>query len=247
MDVERELINYGFDEKEAKVYLALMQLGKDSAFNIARRTELKRSTVYVVLEHLIAKGMVGTEKTRKALLYFAAHPKKLLTQLENKKKNLEESMPSIMALYNAMPEKPSIQIYDGLNALKELYIDSVDYLKSHKEVVYFGSMKHFERFPELLDTWLKATKNKGYHVRELFPDDKFHREYATRAKKNANPNHQIRFITKDFSFLNDNSIYGNKLIIYSTQKEFFALVIESGAIAKSYLSMFELAWSVSKK
>ncbi len=247
MDIERELTSYGFDEKEAKVYLALMQLGKDTAFNIARRTELKRSTVYVVLEHLIAKGMVGTEKTRKSLLYFASHPKKLLTQLENKKKNLEDTMPSLLALYNAMPEKPSVQIYEGLNALKQLYVDSVDYLKSRKEVVYFGSMKHFERFPELLDMWLKATKNKGYHVRELFPDDEFHRKYAERAKRNANPNHHIRFITKEFNFLNDNSVYGNKLIIYSTQKEFFALVVESEAIAKSYLSMFELAWAGSRK
>lgn len=247
MDVERELINYGFDEKEAKVYLALMQLGKDTAFNIAKRTELKRSTVYVVLEHLIAKGMVGTEKTRKALLYFASHPKKLLTQLENKKKNLEETMPSIMALYNAMPEKPSVQIYEGVSGLRQLYQDTFEYIKKRKEVVYFGDVSHFEKFPDLLKEWFRETKNKSYHARELFPDDKFHRDYANRVALNKNPNHKIRFLPKEFSFNNDNGIYGNKLVIYSTQKEFFALVIESEAIAKSYMTMFELAWGMSKK
>ncbi|MDB5259966.1 MAG: transcriptional regulator TrmB [Candidatus Nomurabacteria bacterium] len=246
MDVEKELINYGLDDKEAKIYYALLQVGKESVFNIAKKSEIKRTTAYVILKSLVDKGLVGTEKTRKALLYFSLHPKKLLTQLEQKKRNLEEVMPAIMAVYNTLPEKPSIQIYEGIEAMKELYKESFDYMKKRKEIVYFGDAHHLEKYPELINMFIREMKNKSYNARELLPDDNFHREYARRQMEGGNPKHKIRFLPKDLLFLNDNGVYDNRLIIYSTQKELFAIVIESEPIARTYKSMFEMAWQMAK-
>ena len=49
----------------------------------------------------------------------------------------------------------------------------------------------------------------------------------------------------DKNFLNDNLIYADKLVIFSTQKYFFATVIKSKEIADSYRTMFNLAWKNS--
>ena len=51
------LQNYGFSEKEAKVYLTTLELGSSPASSIARRSEINRATVYTLLEELKKRGM----------------------------------------------------------------------------------------------------------------------------------------------------------------------------------------------
>jgi sugar-specific transcriptional regulator TrmB len=58
MDLIQSLKNLGLNEKEAKVYVALLQCPGATAYLIARHSGLKRPTTYVVLEDLIDKGVV---------------------------------------------------------------------------------------------------------------------------------------------------------------------------------------------
>ena len=99
MELEKSLQYYGLEEKEAIAYLTCLQLGKDTAFRIADRCKLKRSTVYVILKSLNVKGLVTISQTKKATLYEAASPKKLLQQIEFRKNQLEESLPLLLTLY----------------------------------------------------------------------------------------------------------------------------------------------------
>jgi sugar-specific transcriptional regulator TrmB len=46
------LQNYGFSDKEAKVYLMALELGSSPASTIARQTGIKRVTVYSILKDL---------------------------------------------------------------------------------------------------------------------------------------------------------------------------------------------------
>jgi sugar-specific transcriptional regulator TrmB len=47
--------NYGFSDKEAKIYLTTLELGSAIASTIARRAELKRVTVYALLNDMKRK------------------------------------------------------------------------------------------------------------------------------------------------------------------------------------------------
>jgi sugar-specific transcriptional regulator TrmB len=49
------LQQYGFTEKEAKVYLACLQLGSAPGSTIARYASEKRVTVYTILKELVKK------------------------------------------------------------------------------------------------------------------------------------------------------------------------------------------------
>jgi sugar-specific transcriptional regulator TrmB len=49
------LQEYGLSEKEAKVYLTILELGTNIASTIARRSEIKRVTVYTILDDLKKK------------------------------------------------------------------------------------------------------------------------------------------------------------------------------------------------
>src|SRR3989344_6644283 len=124
-DLETTLQQLGLDEKQATVYLDLLQVGKDTAFNIAKRTKLKRSTVYVKLDELNLKSLVEPVKTAKTTLYRANSPKKILDFIDFRKKQAEEVLPTLLTLYKSDPDKPQIQIYEGKDAIHRVYDEAI--------------------------------------------------------------------------------------------------------------------------
>ena len=53
--IYKTLISVGFSEKEAAVYLALLELEVAGVTEIAKKSNIKRSSTYVVLESLKQK------------------------------------------------------------------------------------------------------------------------------------------------------------------------------------------------
>ncbi len=78
------LQNYGLSEKEARVYLTVLELWTSIASTIARRAELNRATTYTLLEDLKRDGIVN-EATKDGVKYYSViSPDVLLNQLEQK-------------------------------------------------------------------------------------------------------------------------------------------------------------------
>lgn len=247
-DIEKRLQALGLEEKEAKIYMTCLQLGKDTVFHIAEHSGIKRTTVYFILKSLVERGLIATEKTKKAVLFSPAHPRRLLIHVDHQKKILDDLLPELAALYNVEPDKPDIQVFEGAAGLKHVYEEIISLLQEKREALFFGGVGHLRAYPDLLKAWKRETKNKNFRIRELINDDAFHREYAGELAQNKNPHHEIRFLLQSVgSFHNDNAILGNKLVIFSTEKTLFATVVESGHIADSYRTMFELAWEQAGK
>ena len=58
--LEKELQNLGFYKNEAKVYLALLELGFTSTGPLIKKTNLHRNIVYESLDKLITHGLVAS-------------------------------------------------------------------------------------------------------------------------------------------------------------------------------------------
>ncbi len=250
MRIEEVLETIGLNEKEAKVYLASLKMGQETAYNLAQRSGLKRSTVYFILEKLKKHGLVAIKKTPKVTFYSVISPTKLLLKIEKQKDTLEKVLPELDRFYHEQPHKPSIQVFEGRAGVELIYREMAENLKTGKEVLYFGSTKHFlEEYKDLLDMWVRAMKNKRFKAREILMKEELKdSDYLKKISQNANPNHQIRFFPRGIEFQeNDNMIFGNKLAIFSLRKEVFVILIESENIANSYRNFFEMAWRMAKK
>ena len=68
------LKNLGLNDKEARAYAALLELGQTTAYAVAERSGLKRPTVYVVLDELRQKGLVLKIPHVKKQLWSAKSP-----------------------------------------------------------------------------------------------------------------------------------------------------------------------------
>lgn len=244
MTLEKQLEQLGFNEKEAKVYLACLQLGQDTAYHIAQKCGLKRATVYFVLNLLVERGLVSIWKTKKATLFRAANPKKLFTQIKRKEEALNEIFPLLQSIYNFDEDRPNIQIFEGREGVRQVYAEIIEFLEKGKEVLCWGDISHiWDLLEDITKKYLKESQSQRHKVREILNESERNKEYVRSIRKNKNPNHKIKFLEKKLSFSgNDNIIYGDKVAIFSTQNKLFATVIQSQDIARSYKILFDLAW-----
>ena len=102
--LEKEIIKLGLSDKEAKVYLAALELGSGTAQMIAGKAGVNRATTYVVIESLMKMGLMSTYDEGKKTFFTASPPEKLREFLENQESKVREK---INILNGIIPELSS--------------------------------------------------------------------------------------------------------------------------------------------
>lgn len=241
MEVNEILTKTGLNEKEASVYLALLELGTTTVESVALKAGTKRPTTYLILDELQRKGLASLVPRAKKVLYMPESPEKLINDLARKQELVKRFLPNMLALYNEPKYKPQVQIFSGKEGVKQVYQEIFE----SKEVSYFGTTKDLAKlYPEGLNDYLKKVKDPQFKIRDLLTKSKENLDYAKQAHQG--PNYEIKFLSYNLNFLSDSAIFGNKVVFFSFTPELFALVISSKEITQSIKSLYELAWQVAK-
>lgn len=90
----------GFTPKEAKIYLAALELNNAPASSIARRASENRVTAYTILKDLCKRGIVNEITKNRVKYYTALEPEQLLNLQKQRIKKLESSLPELLAMGN---------------------------------------------------------------------------------------------------------------------------------------------------
>ena len=76
-----------FSKKEIAVYVALLELDTATASQIAKKTDVNRTSCYDLLDFLIKRGLVSKIKKKNKMYFHAGDPKRLLNYLEREKQD----------------------------------------------------------------------------------------------------------------------------------------------------------------
>lgn len=240
MELEKILENFGLNEKQAKIYLALLQCGTSSVTVVAEKAEIKRPTAYLILEELRLMGLASKLPRKDNIVYIPESPEKILEEQTRKQAMIKNKLAELLALYNTKLEKPKVKFFQGERAVRELY----DVILKEKKIDLYGSIGFIEeKLPGLATAFADRVKKNEIKAREILQADEKSIAYA---KRNLSPNHQIKIINRQNLFPTDNIIYGNKIAIFSYKAEPSAVVIESDDVVVTYRSMFEIVWNSIK-
>jgi len=88
VDLLNELMQIGFTEYEAKIYLALLRDYPATGYHLSKTSGVPRSMVYENLSRLHARGMVLETMEGRATLYRPLPPKTLLSRHESEHERL---------------------------------------------------------------------------------------------------------------------------------------------------------------
>ena len=246
---ENDLKQLGLSDKEAKVYLAVLELGPSTAIQIAQKAEINRPTAYVQIENLMKLGLMSShEKGKKT--YFAAEPPERLQELvrknqmeiEERGRRLKEILPELQVLFDSAEERPKVRFYEGKEGIKAIHGDI--FKLGNKEILTFYSFDFYDKFfdqKERVDTE-KVRQRKHITGRAL---------YTRKAGRFLEPppaSIKDRFVPPDkFPFSASIDIYDDKIAVHALRGKVAGVIIENQDVASTMRSVFDLAWEAAEK
>ena len=119
-----QLKDLGLSDNEAKVYLAMLELGPASVIDISKKAGVNRPTAYVQIESLKKMGLVSTQTKGKKQLFIAESPDQLefvldrqLGELKQKQSEFEKILPDLINLYRSSGAQPQVRFFEGKEGL----------------------------------------------------------------------------------------------------------------------------------
>jgi len=99
------LKDFGFKEREAAVYVALLQLGEAKVHEIALKARVSRSSTYEILEKLAEDNFVFFLRQAEIRHYVASDPEIFKKNLESKQYAFNIILPELRSIYNRLKSK----------------------------------------------------------------------------------------------------------------------------------------------
>lgn len=242
MNTKELLTELNLSDREATLYLALLETGQGTPTTLSQKTGLKRPTVYLDLESLRRKKLVGLSFKGKRTVYVPETPNRLRTNIDEQKKILDMLLPSLTAM-EKKGDKPQVRFFDDRKDIYRMWTHEIWTYPENHFITHLDLLG--KAFPQLINDYEKLVRSESAEktVRELYtatPED------IALAKKLQRENHQIRIMPKGTDFELDISIWKDGVALFSS-KDIYMLVISGEAIVKSFMTLFQTIWASAKR
>lgn len=243
MPLLKELEQFGWENKKARIYLAALELGEAKANSIAKKAGLARPTAYDILEKLSQEGLISFYEKRGVRYFIGENPEAMQRQLQAKQTTLAELMPQLKSVYNTIDAKPRIRFYEGLAGVKAIFEDTLTV--RDKFLAGILSMADLYKTPgkKFMDDYVTRRIQTKIKLRVIRSQTK---EVEETWPSSAKESRELRYAPEGMIFPETLYIYDNKVAIIGTQKDNFGLIIESGDFHQTQENLFNALWSVSR-
>ncbi len=232
---------YGLDKKEAKIYLAGLELGSASVLEFSRRTRLPRTTLYPILERLRRRGVFRVGKEKKTTVYIAESPRRLEEQMRERESLVEKTVPALELLQETARGGPGVTFYEGTDGFKRLWKQLLESeVKEYRLITSGVGLLDYVKEPYLVDRIISERKKRGIHSKQLIPESRATRKIV---EKDINELRESRFLPKDVDLPATVIIFADQVAFITTRRENAMIILASGDVARTYKTLFDLVWS----
>lgn len=245
----KQIIEFGLDEKEAKIFLAALELGGESVLAIAKKAGINRVATYEALKTLITRGLVSTFIKGKRTYYTAVEPEQISHIIEKEKMTIDEKqerlkklLPELNSIYNFSNKKPKVTYYEGkagVTMIQNSFLKTPDKML---RLIFFYDILPTIFSKKEMDAYGERRVAAGIKVKSIavVKDENI---FIDKAKESVD---RVFIRYKDFPMKSDITIYGNKIAFVSLT-ELFGVVIENEELANTMKSFFDLALTIAQK
>jgi sugar-specific transcriptional regulator TrmB len=240
----------GLSDKKIDLYIAGLKTGPATVQNLAKFSQIKRPTVYVLLEHLAKLGLANRSFKGEQKLFEMASPQKLFKFIDEEKREAEEKenflqkvMPEFEAIVKKSEFATDTKIYEGFDLVKEIFGD----LAKTKGITYTISSGHF--YDKLDINWFiknvtqvrERAKNKSFIISDPHPlVIKFYLMEETNIR-------EFRFLPKDMIMPSVIQIHEDTVVMISMDEPYSCIVMKNRTIAETLKFLFNLIWQSLKE
>lgn len=243
------LTRFNISPTAAKVYIALLELGKSSADKVAKRIGTYKANVYDAFDRLMESGLATYVVEENKRLYIPTSPEKLVSAVEEAeqkskeeyaalKKDILNIMPQLSAKYNSIKEKDLFEVYKGKKGYRAMITD----ILREKPTFWkgFGNLQVQEYFPYDYPKWFRHTKFMLFSTKS----DAFLKRLKEARKVTAV---EIIFLPEEIYMPIVWILFGENLLILIYEPDIIALRIKSEQIVKTFSNQFDYLWETHLK
>jgi len=248
--LEKHLQDIGLSDKEVTIYLTLSQVENASVLDLAKKTNIKRPTVYVILESLSKKGLVSETTIGKKTHYQAEPAERLETFVERRKLALEEAgsllkdlIPQIKSMSREAGEKPIVKYFEGkegiVSASEEMFRNET----GGNEPIYLVYPR------DLLDQMFPVAERSKFKKIRLTKGVKSKVLYTYNEGEIASDEmgERVKLDGEKCPITCDIAIYKDKVRISVLGKRLSSIFIQSADVAETLKSLFNATFESLKK
>lgn len=247
MALEDQLLRLGLDNKEARFYLAALELGQAPVSTIARKAGISRTNAYEVLARLLRKGTVtqierAGSKDRRRFYVAAEDPQRLLGIIEAQRAAAESILPELRSIYNQSTVRPRVRMYEGVEGIRTVLYETLNCRS--------GELRGILSMRDLLDTpgraesdeYIRQRVRAGITLRVLRSREK---DVGDLWQSGATELREVRYTPPGLVFAMTTWIYDDKVAIVSSRRENFGMTIQSEEFARMQQNLFSVLWTAS--
>ena len=240
------LYHLGLDDREIRIYRALLRLGPAAIRDVANEAGVNRGTTYETLKTLATKGIVNYFPRGKRRVFQAEEPERLLQLGERRQQALSLAMDQLrnevipeLKLSQASFSPGNVRFYEGDDGVELVLRDILDSAGSNPEEGYavISTKTLREHLYRPFPNFTKQRESRGIRVRVIaVGEGGDEAEYAERKWLPASD-------TGDASYI---AIYPPKVAMITLADKNYPVVviIDSAAIASTQQILFDTLWDL---
>ncbi|HRY82483.1 MAG TPA: helix-turn-helix domain-containing protein [Candidatus Moranbacteria bacterium] len=250
--IKTALLKLNMTEKEVAIYISALQLGESSIPMLSKETGFSRGTIYDLVEKLKNSGFLAEIKKGKKRRIVPESPTNRLykvldskhDQLKRMQQDVDEILPILRTINAKEDFKPQIRTYFGEKGFRQVWDEIFSY--EGKNFLSIARIETFVAFggenflKEIIERKLKL----GFISRAINENSS---PAIKMQESDTKESRETRLAPKEFMFPSTEIIFGDKIAMFSTQKENIILLIESKDFADTHRAYFEMMWKFLEK
>jgi sugar-specific transcriptional regulator TrmB len=235
----------GLSDNEAKVYLAMLELGPAPVQEIAIKAGVNRPTAYVQIEALKKKHLASTQTRGKKTFFIAESPENLESllnkegvELEARRAEVLRVMPELEAAFVMTDEKPVVRYFEGKEGLAKV---RQEVLRGKEKLS--RSISHLEDVvaasPDALTGHSPERVKRGIRSKFIYTSDKG--PIVPTDKKMLR---ESKFVSpKKLPITFDFTVFDDKVKFEILHGKLGGIIIQNKEIAQSFKNLFDFVWN----
>jgi sugar-specific transcriptional regulator TrmB len=242
----------GLNDNEREVYLAVLQAGKIAPNQVAKITNINRTTVYSVAKKLEKMGLVTQDLGQKVNYLVATPPEKLVAVFEREEKKLLEKKKVAKKLAKELGSLVSEKHYSvpRIRFIEEAEIEAYLYEAYPR---WSDSVEAFDNvwrgfqddsFTSRYEKWIDWTWK--YSNDNIYAELFFNQAEIEQKLFKKHPSRKIRILPETITFDSNFWVAGEYLIMVQTRvRPHYLVEIHDAVLARNQRELFKALWALA--
>lgn len=248
--IEEHLHQLGFSDKEQTLYLAVLGAGKITPTQLAKLTNINRTTVYSVAKELIKRRVIAEDLTSPLRYLLALPPNELFAMLQTEEKQLAEKkqllQKTIIALEKVAATTqysiPKITFIHEEELEKYLYSRTPEWNRSLLEVnpTWWGFQDEtfVANYGAWIDWYWQQAVKPGIDLKLLSTETDIEQQMQAKGYTNRQIKYWAGLSIDATTWINGDYL----VMIVSNQRPHYLVEIHDKVLARNQRAVFEQMW-----